>query len=109
MQQMNPFIGVGLRQAKELTLHRLSRILFEVQQDKQQFVFARWEGTIAIGRIGTPNTIVPLNRLASERVRKTGCEEWDEMLKLSTGQAREGDKLWLILGKVFVPKHTTSL
>lgn len=108
VEQVNPFVGVGLRQAKKLALHCLCRILFEVHQNKQQFVFDRWKRAIAIRRIGPPDAVKALNRLCCEGLLKAGRKGGDEMLKLSTGQAGQGYKLRLVFGDVQVTEHSTS-
>ncbi len=108
MEQMNPFVRVGLRQAKQLSLHRLGRILFEVHQNKEQFVFNRRQRAVAVGGVGPPNAVIPLNRLRLQRVLKAGRKARDELLKLSVGQASQGDKFGLILGNVLVLEHTAS-
>ncbi len=108
VQQMNPFVRVGLRQAKQLTLHGLSRILPEVHQNKEQFVFGCRERAVAVGGVSASSAVIPLNRLGLQRVLKAGRKARDELLKFSMGQARQGDKFGLILVNVSVPEHTTS-
>lgn len=108
MQQMNPFIGVGLRQPKKLALHRLRRILFEVDQDKEQFVFDGWERAVAIGGVGASDAVIPLNRLSTKGVRKAGCKDGDEVVKLSAREAGQGDEFGLVVGDILVPEHRAS-
>ncbi len=108
MEQMNPCVRVGLRQAKELALHRLGRIVLEVHEHKEQFVFDRWERAVAIGGVGAPNAVIALHRLGLQGVLKARRKARDEVLKLSVSQAGQGDELGLILGKVVVPEHTAS-
>jgi hypothetical protein len=38
MEEMNPLIGIRLGQPKELALHFLDGILFEVSQNKEQLI-----------------------------------------------------------------------
>ncbi len=108
MEQVNPLVGVGLRKAKELPLHRLRRVLFEVDQDEEQFVFNRRQWTIAIGGIGPPNAVKPLHGLRLQRVLKAGRKVRNKLLELGLGQAGQSEELRLILGYSLVPEHRTS-
>jgi hypothetical protein len=57
VQEMNPFIGIGLGQAKELSVQRLGRRLFEIDQNKEQFIFSRGQRTVAVGGVGATHTL----------------------------------------------------
>ncbi len=72
-------------------------------------LFNRRKRAVAVGGVGTPNAVVPLNRLGLQRVLKAGRKARDELLKLSVGQTRQGDKFGLILGNVvLIPEHIAS-
>jgi hypothetical protein len=61
MQQMNPLVCIRLGHPKELSLHLLDRILFQVGQDEEQFVGRRWERTGVIRRVAAARAGLPVN------------------------------------------------
>ena len=59
---MNPLIRIRLRHPKELSLHLLNRILFQVGQDKEQFVRECGQRTGVIGTRAATRAELPINR-----------------------------------------------
>ncbi len=108
MQQVNPFVGVGLRDAKQLPLHCLGRVLLEVDHDEEQLVFNGWQRTIAVGGVRTTDTVISLDRLGLERVCKAGRKVWDEVLEFGAGEAGQGKELCFILSNILIPEHESS-
>jgi hypothetical protein len=58
---MNPFVGIGLRHPKELPLHFLDGILFQVGEDEEQLVGYREERTGLIRSVAAAGTGLPIN------------------------------------------------
>jgi hypothetical protein len=59
---MNPRVRMRLTHPKELALHLLNRMLFQVGQHEEAFVRDRGQWTGAIGTIATARAGVPINR-----------------------------------------------
>ena len=58
---MNPLVGIGLRHPKELALHCLDGVLFQVGEDEEQLVSHRWERTGLIGTVAAAGAGLPIN------------------------------------------------
>ena len=58
---MNPRVGIRLGHPKELSLHRLERILFQVGQDEEPFVGRRWERTAGRRTVAAARAGLPIN------------------------------------------------
>jgi hypothetical protein len=61
MEEMNPLIGIRLGHPKELSLHLLDGILFQVGQNEEQFVRRRGQGTIVIRTVAAACAGLPIN------------------------------------------------
>lgn len=61
MQEMNPLISIGLAHPKELPLHLLDRILFQIGQDEEELVRHRRQGTGLIRTVPAARAGVPIN------------------------------------------------
>lgn len=57
VEQMNPLISIGLRQAEELSVQCLRWGLLEIDQDEEQLVFDARQRTIAIDGVGPANAV----------------------------------------------------
>ncbi len=104
VQEVNPFIGIGLRQAKELPVQGLCGCLFQVDQNKEQFVFDRGQGTIAIGGVATSDPFQSIHRLC----RQTDLKDRHEIRKFLAGQPGQGQQLRLVLSDLLVTEHALS-
>ena len=62
MQQMNPCVRIRLTHPKELSLHLLTGILFQVGQNEEQFVRECGQRTGVIGTIAPTRAGLPINR-----------------------------------------------
>jgi hypothetical protein len=61
MQEMNPLVGIRLGHPKELSLYRLDRMLFQVGQDKEQFIGCRWERAGGIRAVAAARAGLSIN------------------------------------------------
>ena len=61
MQQMNPLVRIRLRHPKELSLHLLNGMLFEVGQNKEPFVRECGQRTGVIGTLAATRAGLPIN------------------------------------------------
>jgi hypothetical protein len=79
---MNPLMGFALAHPEEPPLPHLERISLQVDQDKQQPILGRGQGTVRVGRVptgGARSSIeAPFRHMGLER----GLIGWDYLLKL---------------------------
>ena len=87
MQQMNPFVGIRLGQAKELAVQRLGGRLFQIDQNKEQLVFDRRERAIAIGGVGAANALQALQGLLLEDGLKAGLKHGHQVLEFAARES----------------------
>ena len=59
---MNPCVRIGLAHPKELSLHLLKGMLFQVGQNKEQFVRECGQRTGVLGTIAVTRAGLPINR-----------------------------------------------
>ena len=78
---MNPLVRIRLRHPKELSLHLLDRILFQVSQDEEQLVGRRWERTGFIRTVAAARAGLPINRAVIHVVRQRLLEMGPQSLK----------------------------
>ena len=62
MPHVNPCVRIGLAYPKELSLHLLNGMLFQVGQNEEQFVRERGQWTGVIGTIAATRAGWPINR-----------------------------------------------
>jgi hypothetical protein len=78
---MNPLVRIRLRHPKELALHLLDRILFQVSQDEEQLVGRRSERTAFIRRVAAAHAGLPINRAGMHVGHKRLLEMGQQSLK----------------------------
>jgi hypothetical protein len=81
MQQMNPLVRIRLGHPKELSLHFLDGILFQVGQDEEQLVGRRWERTGFIRTVAAAGAGLPINRAVMHVGHKSLLERGQQSLK----------------------------
>jgi hypothetical protein len=62
MKEVNPRIRMRWRHAQELTLHFLTRILFHIRQNEEQFVGYRGSRTRVVRTVTSARTGLPIDR-----------------------------------------------
>lgn len=62
MQHVNPFVRMRLTHLKQLSLHLLNRMLFQVCQNEAQLVRDRGQWAGAIGTVTATRAGLPINR-----------------------------------------------
>jgi hypothetical protein len=67
---MNPLVRIRLGHPKELSLHLLDRVLFQVSQDEEQFVGRRWERAGGIRTVAAARAGLPINGAVLHRDHK---------------------------------------
>jgi hypothetical protein len=81
---MNPLIGVRLGHPKELSLHLLDGVLFQVDQNEEQFVRHRGQGTIVIRTVTAARAGLPINgavpQIGAQRVLEKGQQRGEFLL-----------------------------
>jgi len=70
MEEMNPLIGVRLGHSKELSLHFLDGILFQIRQNKEELVGHRGSGTRLIRPVAADRARLPINGMGLHVVHK---------------------------------------
>jgi hypothetical protein len=78
-QPMHPLVGLGLTDAKQKALHRLSGVLPEVEQDEQQFVYRFDEMGFMTCSIATVASLV--DELGVDVVHPRRSRSWAEGLQ----------------------------
>ncbi len=86
-QTMHPLVGLGLTDAKQKPLHRLSGVLPEVEQDEQEFVCCFNQMRFAASAIATTTGLV--DELALDVVIPGILEAGQQGLKLAFAQATQ--------------------
>ena len=83
MEEMKPFVRIRLRHPKEVALHFLDGILFQVGQNKEQLVSHRGEGrgvrrTVAAAGAGLSinGVVCHIGQKGVFEMREEGCEFW---------------------------------
>jgi hypothetical protein len=87
---MNPLVRIRLTHPKELSLHRLTGILFHVGQHEAPFVRARGQGTGAIVRGTATRARLPSNRTLIHGGHKRLLNRGQQGLKCRFRQAGQG-------------------
>jgi hypothetical protein len=87
MEEMNPRIRIRLGHPKELPLHFLDGILFQVGQDEEQLVGRRGERTGVIRRVAPARAGLPINGTVLHINYKRLLEMGQQHLKFCFRQA----------------------
>lgn len=86
---MNPLVRLRLRHPKELSLHLLARILFQVSQDEEQLVGRRWERTGFIRTVAAARAGLPIDGAVLHIGRQRVLERGQQRREFWLGQPRQ--------------------
>src|SRR6266851_5768308 len=92
-EEVNPSIGFALHHPEQAPLHALERIRFQVDQNKQEPVFRRWQGAVLVHGKPTRGSRLPIHPPRRHPGLECRFEGRDQLLKLVEGQAREIQEL----------------
>jgi hypothetical protein len=84
---MNPLIRIRLGHSKELPLHFLNGILFQIRQNKQEFVGDRGSGTCVIRAVAADRARLPINSMGLHVGHKGLLKSRQQRLKFSFSEA----------------------
>ncbi len=90
---MKPLMGFALAHAEQPPLHYLKRIGLQVDQDKQQSVLGRGQGTVLVSRVPTGGAQSSIETPFSHMGLERGLKRRDQFLKLLHGEAGEIEHL----------------
>jgi len=84
---VNPLIGFALAHAAQAPVHHLERIGLEVDQNEEQSIFRRWQGTVLVDREPAGDARLPIEAPRGEMRLERRLEGRDSLVKLIEHQA----------------------
>jgi hypothetical protein len=97
-EDADPLIGFTLSHTEQAPLHHLEGIRFEIDQDEEQSIFWRWEGTVLVHAKLADGPGFPIEAPHAHMRLERGLKGRDQALKLVQSQAGEIEELcWAIL------------
>ena len=86
-------MGLALAHPEEPSLHHLQRIGLHIDQDKQQPILRRGQGTVLVGRVPTGGARLPIEAPVGHMRLKRGLKGRDQLVKLAHGQTGQIEDL----------------
>jgi hypothetical protein len=105
MQHVNPCVRIGLAYPKELSLHLLNGMLFQVGQNKEQFVRECGQRTGVIDTIAATRAGLPINRAVMPVGHKSLLEMGSSGLTFGVRESGQRSSTPGTLRDLFIPWH----
>jgi hypothetical protein len=74
---MNPLMGFALAHPEQLPLHHLEGIRLQVDQDKQQPILGRGQGTVLLRRVPAGGARASIEAPCGHMALEHGLKGWD--------------------------------
>jgi hypothetical protein len=84
---VNPLIRFALAHAEQAPVHHLERIGLEVDQNEEQAIFRRWQGTVLVDREPVGDARLPIEAPRGSMRLERRLEGRHELVKLIERQA----------------------
>lgn len=106
---MEPLVRIGLDHAEELPVHVLGQVLFDMDEDKEEFVLAGGQRRIRIWDVAAIEARKAVNGVGAHPLEKGRLKRWQQARKLIRQQGRERPQACRVMGDIVIAKDRCFL